>query len=435
MNNQKNELRLSAGFYEFSDSLRFIRDEAIHRMVAPDALLFSLLARISAAIPPSYVLPAFVGSQGTPSVCSAIVGNAGIGKSQANSAARELFPFEDDRFAFDLPNGTGQGMIEAYLRAAKKGEAGYEEGLKIQRRLGCHFYIDEGSNLVALAQKTEDITLDTIRSLWSGETVGQTNASSATSRYLPARAASFGLSVGFQPDIAALFITKGAGVGTPQRFLWCYAHNQDQPTFVEKPKGFLSIKIPAPRDSPFQFRFDPSIEEEVRDRRAKCMRLELVLDPLETHNHLKQIKVAACLAVLHNETHVDTQRWALAGNIVEVSNNVLNDIREEYAAKESARQAAQHDLHAQKTVRTIEKTTEQAMKAGAATLARKVHKEVGLLTRTQVNHAVSSGDKNRASLDDMIEYAIRQQWIEEIRQNSQILYKAGRGTPPTSAHT
>jgi hypothetical protein len=401
-------------------------------MVAPDALLFSLLTRISAAVSPSYVLPAFVGSQGTPSICAAIVGNAGIGKSQANSAARELFSVADDRFAFDLPNGTGQGMIEAYLRPTKKGEAGFDEGLKIQRRLGCHFYIDEGSNLVSLATKKEDITLDTIRSLWSGEPVGQTNASNATSRYLPARAASFGLSVGFQPDIAALFIALGAGVGTPQRFLWCYAHNDDQPDYVEKPNGSLSIILPAHRDSLFEFCFDHSIHKEVRDRRAACMRRELVLDALETHNHLKQIKVATGLAILENETHIDTQRWALAGNIVEVSNNVLSDIREQYAAKESARTAAQHDQHAAKTVRTIEKTKEHATMTGAATLARKIQKELKVLNRSELNQAVSGNDKHRASIDDMIEYAVRKQWIEEVREGNQRLYKTGKVTPPSS---
>lgn len=431
MSENASNLRLEQAFYEFSDVLRFLQDESHFRMVAPDALLFSLLTRISASIPPAYLLPAFVGSNATASLLSAIVGSAGIGKSQANSAARELFPVNDERFRFDLPNGTGQGMIEAYLRTAKKSE-GVEEGKKIQQFEGCHFYIDEGSNLVSLASKKEDITLATIRSLWSGESVGQTNASATTSRYLPARSVAFGLSVGFQPDIAAMFVKEGENVGTPQRVLWCYAHNDEQPDNAPKPKGKLDVLILPRQDTPSEFKFDPSIQHEVRSKRAQLMRREITLDAFEAHDLLKQMKVAACLAILHREKHVDTQTWALAGNIVEVSANVLQDIRKTYAEKQLEQRASKSDEKADSLIRQSEKTREQALKAGAATMARRAHKLMKPMTHSELSQSAASNDKRLAPPDEMIDYAVNQFWLEEIPTKGTSRYKAGRIAPPAA---
>ena len=435
MSNADKPLKLEEGFYEFSDTLRYIRDEAIYRMIAPDALLFSLLARVSASIPPSWVLPNFTGSYGTPSLCVAIVGRAGIGKSQANSAARELLAFSHDEYRFDLSSGTGQGMIESYLYPARKGEAGYEEGRKIQRYLGQHFYIDEGSTLIAAATKKEDITADTIRSLWSGETVGQTNASATTSRYLPARSASFGLGVGFQPDIAATFVTLGAGVGTPQRFLWSYASNRDQPDYAPEPKGRIhSALLQHSADQIKVFGFDPSIGLEIRLTRAAIMREHVTIDPLETHDKLKQMKVAACLARLEGETVVDTQRWELAGMIIEVSKNVLHDIRDKGREAEQAIREERSDHKAESVLRIAEKTRDQAIKAGAACMGRKLHKEVKALTFSELSQAVSSDDRKRSSAEEMIGLLLRQGWGEEISNNNgKTAYKAGRETPPPAS--
>ena len=131
--NSDRPLRLESGFYEFSDSLRFIHDEALYRMVAPDALLFSILARVSASIPPSWVLPAFVGNSTPPSLCVAVVGKAGTGKSAANNTARELLNISNPEYRFDFSLGTGQGLIEAYLRPTKKHEEGYEDGMEDEK--------------------------------------------------------------------------------------------------------------------------------------------------------------------------------------------------------------------------------------------------------------------------------------------------------------
>jgi hypothetical protein len=429
--NSDRPLRLESGFYEFSDSLRFIHDEALYRMVAPDALLFSILARVSASIPPSWVLPAFVGNSTPPSLCVAVVGKSGTGKSAANNTARELLNISNPEYRFDFSLGTGQGLIEAYLRPTKKHEEGYEDGLKVQRFLGCHFEVDEGSSMVALANKKEDITLDTIRSLWSGSPVGQTNASTSTSRYLPANSAAFGLVVGFQPEVAATFVTVGAGLGTPQRFLWANAVSPEQTDFPPEARGQLRVEILPHTQTRQVFAFDESIAIEVRRRRAAVQRGEIEIDPLEAHDLLKRMKVAACLARLEGEIFIDPQRWLLAGMITEVSTNVLHDIQEQGQRAEQARREERSDQKAESDVRVQEKTREACAKSGALAMARKLKKEITPLPPAVLYSATSPDDRKRATREEMIEVLLREQWAEEIpRTNKQPLYKTGKIAPP-----
>jgi hypothetical protein len=400
-------------------------------MVAPDALLFSLLARVSASIPPSWVLPAFVGNNTPASLCVAVVGRSGQGKSAANSAARDLLNISHPEYRFDFSLGTGQGLIEAYLRPTKKHEEGYEDGLKVQRFLGCHFEVDEGSSMVALANKKEDITLDTIRSLWSGSPVGQTNASTSTSRYLPANSAAFGLQVGFQPEVAATFVTVGAGLGTPQRFLWANAESPDQLDEPPEARGQLHVEILPHTQTRQVFAFDASIAIEVRRRRAAIQRGDIEIDPLEAHDVLKRMKVAACLARLEGEIFIDPQRWELARMITEVSTSVLQDIREQGQKAEQARREEQNDHKVESALRLKEKSVEACVRSGAMAMARRLRREISPLPPDKLYSATSSDDRSKASRDQMLEHLLREQWAEEIpRENQTPLYKAGKVAPP-----
>jgi hypothetical protein len=358
------------------------------------------------------------------------VGRSGTGKSAANSAARQILNISHEQYRFDISLGTGQGLIEAYLRPMRKTEEGYEEGLKVQKYLGCHFQVDEGSGLVALATKKEDITLDMTRSLWSGEPVGQANASASTSRYLPANSAAFGLQVGFQPDVAATFITVGAGLGTPQRFLWANATNPDQLDEPPEVRGSLNVTILPHRDTPQVFTFDDSIRRQVRITRSAITRGEIEIDPFDSHVFLNRMKVAVCLARLENETHVSIQRWELAGMITEVSTNNFHNIREQGQKAEQARREQQSDHKAESVIRVNEKTREQSARSGALAMARKLDKEQKPLKYSELSQASSSDDRRRATVLEMIEVLLHEHWAIEITNEKQPLYKAGKVPPP-----
>jgi hypothetical protein len=321
-------------------------------------------------------------------------------------------------------------MIEACFRASRKGEDGYEEGSKIQKFLGCHFYVDEGQKLLAASSKKEDITLDTIRELSTGEPTGQTNASASTSRYLPANSAAFGLVVGFQPIVAANFVTLGAGLGTPQRFLWAYAISPDQADFPPEARGELHVTILPHTSERRVFTFDDSIALEIRRQRAAVQRGEIELDELQGHDYLKRMKVAVCLARLEKETHVSIQRWALAEMVTEVSNNVLRDIQEQGQRAEQARREQQSDHKAESQIRVNEKSREQSARSGALAMARKLDKEQKPLNASALSQASSSEDRRRATVLEMIGILLREQWAIEVTNGKQTVYKVGRVPPP-----
>jgi hypothetical protein len=428
MSENNKPLRLEAGFWDFSERLKLIHDYALARFVSPDALLFSMLARIGAAVSPALQIPGFVGTPANPSLCVAVVGSAGTGKSTANSLARELLDIRLEQYRFDLTSGTGQGIVESYLRTVRKGE-GHDEGEKVQKFLGCHFYIDEGSQLLAASSKKEDITTDTIRSLWSGQPAGQQNASSSTSRRLEAKSYSFGFVVGFQPDPAAAFVTLGKGVGTPQRFLWCYADYPEQPTDPDD----ISTPFPfVPIQGQGFFRYDDIVKREIQRERAAAQRGEIVRGELEGHESMKRLKVAACLAMLEGEKFIDESRWEVARMITDVSWNVLCDIRDKGVEREQARRHELYDNHAERSIRTKEKTQATALAQGAATMARKLHRAFEVLTASDLNQAVSSEDKRLASTEEMIAYMLEKKWAEIVPSTSTAKqkYKAGSVTPP-----
>jgi hypothetical protein len=318
-------------------------------------------------------------------------------------------------------------MIEAYFEPSRKGE----EALKVQKFLGCHFYIDEGQKLLAGASKPEDIAQSTMRELWSGVPTGQTNASASTSRHLPANSAGFGLAIGFQEEVAALFVTNGKGLGTPQRFLWAYAVSPDQLDQPPEARGQLHVTILPHTEKPQVFAFDKSIALEIRRHRAAVTRGEIELDELEAHDLLKRMKVGACLARFENETHVDRQRWELAGMITDVSNNVLRDIQDKGQKAEQARREQVSDHRAEGVIRVNEKTREQSAWSGALAMARKLHREQKTLIASDLSQATSSADRGRADVQDMIEILLREQWAIEIpRPKQNPTYKAGKVAPP-----
>jgi hypothetical protein len=147
---------------------------------------------------------------------------------------------------------------------------------------------------------------------------------------------------------------------------------------------------------------------------------------------MKRLKVAACLAMLEGEKFVDESRWEVARMITDVSWNVLCDIREKGVEREQARRHELDDNHAERSIRTKEKTQATALVQGAATMARKLHRAFEVLSASDLNQAVSSEDKRLASTEEMIAYMLEKKCAEIVPSTSTAKqkYKAGSVTPP-----
>lgn len=72
-----------------SPQLTAIRAFALHRMVAPEAMLGVILLQVAAVIPPHVVLPPLIGGYGSLNSFVALVGPSGSGKGAAERAARD----------------------------------------------------------------------------------------------------------------------------------------------------------------------------------------------------------------------------------------------------------------------------------------------------------------------------------------------------------
>jgi hypothetical protein len=307
--NQLNLTRLPAAFYEETRPLSIIRQAAQASDVTPDALLGAALARVAAAIPYTIGLDY---KQGSLNFYTAAVGSPGAGKSQATRAATRLLP----DVGIDLdhrPCGTGEGLMQMYIRRSK------DTNTDELAHHSAYLVVDEVAQLLAVKERKGDQLMPTLRSMWIGTKAGTGNADAGRVRLLKEGTYRLGAVVLFQCENAAQFVTQGAAVGDPQRFLWVDAEiDPDAPNFLPL---FPTLTWRPPRSDGRQLTLPREVSDVLTiDTRAK-RRGERPRDPLTAHDPYMQHKVAGILRLLHDpDAHtIDAATWNQAGQIVDVS--------------------------------------------------------------------------------------------------------------------
>jgi hypothetical protein len=307
--NQLNLTRLPAAFYEETRPLSIIRQAAQASDVTPDALLGAVLARVAAAIPYTIGLE---WKHGSLNFYTAAVGSPGAGKSQAARAATRLLP----DLGIDLdgrPCGTGEGLLQLFIR--RSNDTNTDE----QAHHSAYLVVDEVAQLLAVKERKGAILLPVLRSMWAGTTTGTTNADAGRTRLLKQGTYRLGAVVLFQSENAAQFVTQGADVGDPQRFLWVDAEiDPDAPNYLPP---FPALPWRPPRNDGRQLTLPREVVDALTiDTRAK-RRGERPRDPLNEHDPYLQHKVAGILQLLHDpDAHtIDAATWNQAGQVVDVS--------------------------------------------------------------------------------------------------------------------
>ncbi|HEX2574927.1 MAG TPA: bifunctional DNA primase/polymerase, partial [Aquihabitans sp.] len=179
-------INLPAEFWGARPLLGAIRDHAHYRGLSADALFAIVAARACAMTPVNYHLPAIVGARGSLNVITAIVGPTGTGKSTARAAAAELLPITDAAIVDDLPLGSGEGLIDAYFEMVDEPKEGGKGTMRVKRQTkrSVLAVLDEGQVLAEIGGRKGATILQTLRSGWSGTTLGQGNAGVETRRVL-----------------------------------------------------------------------------------------------------------------------------------------------------------------------------------------------------------------------------------------------------------
>ncbi|TBR17419.1 MAG: DUF3987 domain-containing protein, partial [Chitinophagaceae bacterium] len=241
-------LNLPDEFWDARPALKHIRAAAHAQMASPDAVLGVVLARVASFLDPSVTADIGFGPASLNTlVCP--VGGSGAGKSSAYGIGRRLTPapywLSENGYPDGVGLGSGEGLIELYMgTSVQSGEESGEESVyadnaenrrlgragelrptagekvRVQVRRNASVFLDEGAALISQAGRSGSTIGATLRTAWSGETLGQANARAETTRHIRANHYSLGAVIGFQPStIAPLLSDAEANAGTPQRLL------------------------------------------------------------------------------------------------------------------------------------------------------------------------------------------------------------------------
>lgn len=93
-----------------SEQLRKVHEWARARYMSPWAVLFGVLLRVAASVPPEVQLPPVVGGRASLNLLCAFVGSSGTGKGNSAKVAALAWPVE----ILTRPLGSGQGSRSFY---------------------------------------------------------------------------------------------------------------------------------------------------------------------------------------------------------------------------------------------------------------------------------------------------------------------------------
>lgn len=388
-------------FYAEHQHLRQIRRAAQANQVSPDAVLACVLGRTAARLPIAATV------NGSPvNYATAIVGSSGSGKSTSNRTARNLIP--DVGTDYDGRGvGSGEGLIQAYLSRRKTDDGGWQN---TQIRDAAIFYVDEGESLLRLKSREGSTTMANIRSMWSGDQVGNTNAQQETTRHLDADTYRFVFLVGLQPNYAAELLADDHA-GTPQRFLWVAAGDPDAPPTPPTWPG--PIELPTPPTAPFTL--DDEVRRTVADRRHRANVEGGHHDPHESHASLIQLRTAAILAYLLDGRGIVTPfDWHLAAVIVDNSRQVRAELQRHHESQQNAEEVNRQTNRLVTQDQAYANAHERRITSVGNVIVARLEKS-DRLTLNEVRQAVASRD--RGFLNEA---------LDRLKSMGRVVHDAGR---------
>lgn len=424
--------RISEEVWDARPELDHIRRAANSRGPSPDAVLATALARVAASAPHTVKLPPTVGSTAGLSLICALVGKPGTGKSSTAAIAQGvLLRGENLKPECDgVPLGTGEGLVELLFGTMSEIDRDTNKPVKVKKQMyyNAYLYVDEGENMLNLrTNKTGRSLSPTLRTIFSDGTLGNTNASQETRRYVPAGQYVYGVVLGFQPDIIGpLFGEEGAG--TPQRLFFA-SSTVPAPAPGERPAhpGPLNYpRIPPLARSGHEHTvvgdFNTHMmtlpdqikrEVEVRDHKKQTAGTT----PFDEHQDLIRLKVAGILAVLQGRLAIVGEDWQLAGSLCETSRNVRDQILGEIRSKRRDLDRDATERAAGRAVATSEATYMASVVDTAQVLTSKVKADPGALTRGSLKSALSKS--RRRVYEDALDHALASGWVHEEREPGQ----------------
>ena len=312
-----------------------VHQAAKAQMINPEGLLIQTLCRASALIPPCYKLPGVGGGgigTGTLDLMGCVIAETGGGKTRTANIARSLvvdpaaeLPYDERKVLFDMPVGSGEGLIDAYYRSVmEEDEDGKKQSVRRVWHSGMFMNCDEGKAFISMQGRKGVTIIETMNSAWSGETLGQTNTGGEGGRFrlIPAGTVRFSAVLNMQASNAhMLFDDNLSVVGFPGRLL--FAPATDPEATIDGPEWPGPIVLPRwPIYGNAQvLSYDEAIHREIKERILAQARGEA--DLKRSQNIVGQCKVAAIFAMLDERQHVSLSDWNLAADVLARSSAFL----------------------------------------------------------------------------------------------------------------
>jgi hypothetical protein len=420
---------LPDAFWEARPALEHIRTAAHSRQLSPDGVLGAVMARVVALTDHRFVLPDVVGRYGSLNINVALPAPSGQGKGSSLDTAADLVPADGLTRFRQAPAGSGEGTVKAFFDKVTVLDPETNKTSRNWDRVvdSLLLRVDEGTLVRSLAQRTGQTTLETWRSAWSGEELGGTYADPDRRGFiLGAHDYRLCIVMGVQPTLAQ-FMFDDTDAGTPQRFLWLGLihprlpepdHLPDWPGPLVWPRpmwGVNGIVAVAGRDCGV-FTIDADIVRDIRMQRHRVATGTVRLSPLDGHENLSRLKVAAVFAVLDGRVHISTDDWKLAGILQDTSNAVRSWTRRMIAGKEAAAEKVGLERVARRAAAQEAGKTSgaAAVERIARLLARHVAEAGGEgIKRTDLYRKLASRDRRGEFFEAAIAHGIDHRWIAE----------------------
>lgn len=306
--------------FEATDTLGAIRQAAYARVLSAPALLGYVLVRVLAEVPHTVRLPPVIGSAASLNLGVAVVGDSGGGKSSTLDTSRDLLGFIGDLqggvVGIERSLGSGEGLAATFLRPTGSGKNRRLELIPEDERRRI-MVVDEIEALGASKHRQGATIGAAMRSALTGGPLGQENASLDTRRNVPGGVYRLVMVAGVQPTKSGVLLDE-ADLGTPQRFIWLPARDPMIPDEDMPWPGELGW-VPGDYSRVEWIDYADDIKAKVRADRRAAQRGTAADRGLTGHLNLTRLKVAAALALLHDEAFIGDQWWTLAGRIVDAS--------------------------------------------------------------------------------------------------------------------
>jgi hypothetical protein len=304
-------------FWTARGELEHIRTYAQAQMACPLAVLALVLARVVCQAPVSVVLPDIIHDHASLNLTIALVGISGGGKGGATGVARRAVNIGTVNFDTHTL-GSGQGIAHGY------GHWDKDARTVVRHAESVLFTVEEVDHIAGHNAQNGSTTLAELRRFSMGEKLGHLYVDPTRRVQIGAHTYRGAIVVSVQPTRAGVLLDAAEG-GTPQRFWWVPTIDHNPPDIEPGRPEPRAWRLPPSDDLPPVDPFTGLRPIPVCDiartaiRDAQRARNRGEGDPLDGHALLTRERIAAALGLLNGHYGITDEDWALAGNLMDIS--------------------------------------------------------------------------------------------------------------------